>query len=90
MKSITKVQELLNSKLAFVIGIALGLVLIIGNAFVGIYMVDVIRTGTENPNANISELPSILEDEYENVKEDYLKREEKTLVKVSGKDPFKV
>lgn len=83
--------KLLAQRRSYLIGVALGLLLITINSIIGLYVVDLVLSETDIDPDMVQTLPvpEINEAAYTNFRNDFLDRQEKNSKSSFGNNPFK-
>lgn len=88
---IARIKQYLSKHTAYVLGVALGVALIIINAYIGLSMITLLLDEQERiASVPGLSLPVIKEGDYAAAKEEYAKRNKKVLLNVQGVDPFRL
>lgn len=81
-------KDFLKQRRSYILGILVGIVLITINAYVGLYMIDILLSEDIIAVVPGVSLPAIHVSDYETVRDSYLSRQQKVLPPASTSDPY--
>ena len=84
-------RKFVSQRKSYLTGVALGLILILVNTIIGLYVVVLMSENQGNSDIEVQTLPvpEIDQEDYISFRDDFLRRQKKELQNTSDQDPFK-